>query len=258
MPSFDLNPAFKNFNVTAVWKPTVMRGPREDELIELVHRARCGDTDAQWKIADTMYCTLSRETFDLFQHLHGPVGISYREWFFEKLTFFLWTLPYDVVSATRFKDDKFEYIQADLPLEEGFHIISSWGEVVQPEDIESALRPEDNDCGMWFELVAAVSGAADNRFDVLLGWLRGHGKASPSSERRRRGWKKNQKRDSIIASGLLGGRHRGAICGDLDANHIPFLPALVALGLASWVAGWADDKGRQVIQQLFAKTRAKL
>jgi len=260
MSNLDENYAFANFNFTAVWQPTISPGPREDQLIELVYRARCGDTNALCELADTMYCTLCRETYDAYQHIHRPVDVSYRMWFYEKLFEFLRLLLFEGVSATRCQDDgKFERRNAYLPLEEGFHIINYWGEEVEIEDIERAFRPEDNDCSMWFELAKAVSEVADNRLQVLQSWLRDHGRASPSREGQRKRWSKNQKRDSIIANGLRRGLDKIAICQELDANRIPLLRALalVDLGLESWVAGWADAKGRNAIQQLFSKSRTK-
>ena len=67
----------------------------------MVHAARRGDRSAGFEFTDTMFWTLRPESFECFQRVHGPRAISYRDWFYAKLSQFLDILTYEKLASGR-------------------------------------------------------------------------------------------------------------------------------------------------------------
>jgi len=206
------------------------------------------------EFADAMFFSLRCEAFDAYQRFHGPFGTSYEEWFSQKLDHFVQILLYRSVWVGAVVDGKLVHKTTDLPIERGFTMESFTGDFVQPDELE-ALPPEDNDCGLWFDLAETVSKAADNRLKAAQDWLKKQRKASRSSAAGQSGWAKNQERDNVIHNGLARGMKRVDICDELDKRAIPTTPALQKLGFYKWSDGWADVRGRKLIQSLFSKRK---
>src|SRR5713226_9625155 len=93
----DLDPTFKDFNFSLKRDPAMRKGPTEAELIALVYRGQLGDIDALSDVADVMFYMLRTEAFDSYQRFYVSLGISHREWYYEKLQQFFKILIYGTV-----------------------------------------------------------------------------------------------------------------------------------------------------------------
>lgn len=253
----DLDPTFKDFNFSLKRDPTMRKGPTEAELIALVYRGQLGDIDALSDLADAMFYTMRPEAFDAYQRFQGPLGISHREWYYAKLQQFFKILICGTVSITGIIDDKFRITVVDLPIGVGFAYINRWGDIIQPDEIQEALAPEDNDPRTWLDLAKTVSKVGTNRLQLAQDWLGGYRKRRTPVSSPRRAWAKNQERDNIIRNCLSQGMDRADICRELDKRTISTIPALEQRGIHRWVEGWADPQGRNSIQSLISKQISK-
>jgi len=137
-------------------------------------------------------------------------------------------------------------------LEKGEIVISRDGPVVQPDELQDALGPENNIGRLWCDLVETVSGSSKDRLTVAQEWLRSHREHDRRSAKAN-GWTKNQERDRIIMNLLNSEMKPEGICQELDKRTIPTLPALQAKGVHRWVDGWTDPQAKKAIQQLLSK-----
>jgi hypothetical protein len=108
------------------------------------------------EFADAMFFSLRPEAFDAYDRFHGPFGTSYKEWFPQKLDQFFEILLYKSVYVSSVVDGKFVEETTDLPINPGLTMGYFKGDFVQPDELE-ALVPEDNNCGLWFDLAETVS-----------------------------------------------------------------------------------------------------
>jgi hypothetical protein len=248
----EMDRAVLDFNFCELLDPTLKpgNGPAHAELFELIYKARQGDRFTPSEFANTMYWTLREATFECFQQIHGPRPILYRDWFYCKLSQLLEILVYQRLSVASLEEP-----QSDRPWEEGFLVLGSTGPAVQPEDIEQAFLPEDNESYPWFELTSTVCAATGNRLEVLEEILARRRKERRSS--RAGVWRKNEKRNRIICHLLEDGRDGREICEALDERVIPPLPILQENNIRRWVTGWDDERLQRNIQQLFSKLRKR-
>lgn len=270
--SLSLDRKFPDFNFSETWDPNLKPGggPTQLSLIQRVHAARLRQRGAGCEFTDTMYWTLRPESFECFQSVHGPRAISYRDWFYAKLSQFLEILVYDKLAVDGIgPDGKIRVPKTDEPWEEGFIVLGPGGPPVEPSDFERTFVPADNDPGFWGPIVDEVCRAADNRLAVLeriMGQLRrkrglvASGESAtglPAGVRPRREWGRTKKRNQIIRQLLSEGRDGLEICAALDARSVTALPIMQQRGVYTYVAGWDDKDLRRSIQQLFSKQCTK-
>lgn len=150
MFGLDLNEAFRDFNFSVQCDPTMRSGPTEAELLELVYRGRRGDMGALADFADAMFYTLRIEAFEAYQRAHGPVAISHREWFHEKLCSFFGILLYRSVVVEGIVDG--DCLSTELPIEPGFKYATYFclPDMFGSDEIEKPLAPKTtiSNCGM--------------------------------------------------------------------------------------------------------------
>jgi len=255
--AFDLDPAFENFNFSGISDPTMKCGPSKSDLYRLVHKGRKGDRQALAEFADTVYWTLRPAAFDAFQREHGARAITYREWFYYKLFQFLGILLFTEILVV--DDVGFRSVEPDKAWEKGGSVIGGGGAVVQLDELQDALGPEDNNCGRWLSLARTVSESSDDRLAVVQEWLKSQRAPQANSVKRSR-WTKNEERDQIILNCLNRSMKPELICEELDKLTIATLPALGVRDMHRWADGWAEPEARKSIQQLISKLpkRAKL
>jgi hypothetical protein len=268
----DTDRAVQEFNVSALYDPGLKPdgGPSQAGLIQIVYRARHGDRAAAFELTDTMYYTLRAEAFECFQRMHGPRAIGHRDWFYSKLSQYLEILIYEKLSLFGVEPDgRIKSPQTDKPWEEGLTVIGTAGPYVQPDDIEAAFAPRDNDPTFWGEIVDSVCAAPSGRLAVLegvMGRLRREkesaGPRTPAGEvssatRRTREWRRTRNRNRIIRNLLDQGKDGRETCTELDKLTIQTLPIMQEHGIVSWVEGWDNDRFQRNIQQLFSKKRPR-
>ena len=247
--ALDLDPAFKDFNFSAVWDQTMKCGPTNSELYLLVQKCRKGDKNALGDFADTMYWTLREAAFNAFQHEHGARAITYQEWFYYKLFQFFEILLFTKLHVA--VESEIRWVESDEVLEKRAIVIGSQGLVVQLDELQDALGPENNICRLWFDLAQTVSESSNDRLAVAQEWLRSQ--RAPERSSSKRGWTKNQERDQIILNCLERGMKTQLICLELDKRTIDTLPDLQARSIHRWMDGWADPEARKAIQRLLSK-----
>jgi len=118
-----LDREFPDFNFSATWDPDLRPGggPSQLKLIQMVHGARLGERGAAAGFIETMYWTLRLESFECFQRVHGPCSISYRDWFYAKLSQFLDLLVYEQLAVAG--PGGTTGLKAGAPWEEGFLVL---------------------------------------------------------------------------------------------------------------------------------------
>jgi hypothetical protein len=267
-----LDREFPDFNFCETLDPDLRpgSGPSQLALIQMVHAARWGDRSAGFEFTDTMFWTLRPESFECFQRLHGPRAISYRDWFYAKLSQFLEILTYEKLALDGFgPDGKPRTPETDKPWEEGLAVLGPGGPGTDSDDLEKTFVLADNDPAFWGEVVDEVCRAAEDRLAVLeeiMGRLRrkrgivasgAPASGFPASVRPRRGWRRTKERNKIIRQLLGEGKGGREICVALDEGEEDVLPILQSRGITTWLAGWADEEVRRNIQQLFSKQRPK-
>jgi hypothetical protein len=253
-PDFHTNRSFRDFNFCARWDPSLKGGPSSESLVRLVYEARQGDRSAAGEFGSAMYYTLRPAAFEAFQKRRGPYGITYTEWFYSKLKQYFEILLYLWLDVTEMAEDGNLRVRVvEQPWEEGLDGFLLHGDLVEDEEIEQALIPEDNERVGWGALVYEVSRATANRTEVLRAWLDGERSAKVANRRPLSSWEKNRERDEIILDCLKRGMSRADVCRQLDKRTIPTLPALQKMGFQRWTDAWGDPDGRQAIQRLFSK-----
>ncbi|MCL5743912.1 MAG: hypothetical protein M1541_08290 [Acidobacteria bacterium] len=270
--SLFLDRAFPDFNFCETLDPDLRPGggPPQLALIQMVHAARRGDRSARREFTDTMFWTLRPESFECFQRVYGPRAISYRDWFYAKLSQFLDILAYEKLALDGFgPDGKARTPETDKPWEEGLTVLGPGGPGADPTDIEKTFVPADNAPVFWGEIVDEVCRAAGDRLAALEGIMgrlrrkRGRvasvepGAGLPAGVRPRREWGLTRKRNQIIRQLLAEGKDGQEICAALDARGVAVLPIMKRRGVDTYVAGWAIKDLRRNVQQLFAKHRPK-
>ena len=268
--SLFLDRKFPDFNFSETWDPDLRPGggPSQLSLIKLVHAARRGERSARFEFRETMYWTLRPEAFECFQRVHGPRAISYRDWFYAKLSQFFEILTYEKLELGGLgPDGRSPAPKTDQPWEEGLTVLGPGGPGADPDDLETTFVPADNDSGLWREIVYEVSKAVGDRLAVLEGIMgrlrRKRGRvASVESPTRlapavgpRREWGRTKRRNQIIRQSLTEGRDGPELCATLDAQAAAVLPIMQRRGFHSYVTAWADKDLRRNIQQLLAKQR---
>jgi hypothetical protein len=246
----DLDPAFEDFNFSYEWDPTMKYGPSNSDLYRLVQKCRQGGQNAIGEFADAMYWTLREFAFDAFQRAHGARAIGYREWFYRKLFQFFEILLFTKVHVT--SDTDLRWVECDEVMKKGDIVISSEGPVVQQDELQDALGPENNIGRLWLDLTETVSRSSNDRLTVAREWLRSQ-RAPERNSAEPSGWTKNQERNQIIMNCLARQMKLEQICQELDKRTIPTLPASQAKGIHRWVDGWADPLAKKAIQQLLSK-----
>ena len=139
-----LDREFPDFNFCETLDPDLRpgSGPSQLALIQMVHAARQGDRSAGFEFTDTMFRTLRPESFECFQRLHGPRAISYRDWFYAKLSQFLDILTYEKLALDGFgPDGKARTPETDKPWEEGLTVLGPGGPGTDSGDLEKNVRP---------------------------------------------------------------------------------------------------------------------
>ena len=255
--SLEMDPAFADFNFSAIWDPTLSSGPRLRSVVRLVHGARNGHLPSEMELADTLYYTLRPAAFAAYQRKHG-LAITYGEWFYSKLRQLLDALVYERLVV--FDETRQGFREVEQPWHEGLDdLFLELGPHLTEDEIQEYLVPEDSERLSWGELVYAVSqAAAANRVSTLQEWLLKQRATRLLSSKGIRSWGKNQERDQVILSSLGSLMSRKQVCMELDRQGVPVsLPALEKNGFRRWVVAWDDPEGRQVIQRLFSKLASR-
>jgi hypothetical protein len=267
-----LDREFPDFNFCETLDPDLRpgSGPSQLALIQMVHAARWGDRSAGFEFTDTMFWTLRPESFECFQRLHGPRAISYRDWFYAKLSQFLEILTYEKLALDGFgPDGKPRTPETDKPWEEGLTVLGPGGPGTDSDDLEKTFVLADNDPAFWGEVVDEVCRAAEVRLAVLgrimsqLRRKRGIVASQepttgvPTGVRPRREWGRTRDRNQIIRQLLAEGKEGLEICATLDSRGVAVLPIMKRRSIHSWLKGWDDQNLRRNIQQLFSKQRSK-
>ncbi len=146
--------------------------PSEDQLFDLVDKARNGDRSAFLEFGDIMYWTLRKPAYECYQAECGPEPISYGDYFYAKLQVFLDVLVYEETYHSRDWDPAGS-------LWEGRTALRSSGPEIYPGDVQELLVPADSERLNWVDLVQVVSIEKHDRLAALRGWLRKH--AQPKS-----------------------------------------------------------------------------
>ena len=256
------DPEFRDFNISYLWSPDLRAGsgPNESKLFRLVYESRKGVRGAAGEFADTMYWTLRPAAFESFQRLHGPRAIDYRDWFYGKLCQFLSILVYEQLRVYGLGAwGGAAPPQTDEPWNEGCGVLCGDGELIERDELEEQLSPEDheNEELNWAELVLLLADAGEDRLATLQEWLRRFREKRASNQPSGRHWVKNAERDQIILNCLMRKMERRAICEELDRRTIPILPSLQKIGFVRWVDAWDDQESRSTVQQLFSKLAAR-
>jgi hypothetical protein len=250
--------AFRDFNFCSIWDPTLRGGPSFEALFRLTYEARQGDRSAALEFGDTMYYTLRPAAFEAYQRAHGPHAFTYAEWFYSKIKMFFEILLYEWLDVTEMTEaGEFRTRVVDQPWRDGLEGFFHHGDLMDDEEIEEALVPEDNERLAGSRLVYEVSTAKTNRADVLRDWLRHQPAAKAAAAPKATSWGKNRERNQIILNCLEHGMERADICKELDRGSIATQFSLQRVGLHRWADAWEDPDGRQSIQQLFSKLRLK-
>jgi hypothetical protein len=250
---------YRDFNFSAIWRPSLDGGPSFEALFKLVYQARQGDHSAALEFGDTMFYTLRPAAFEAYQRKHGPHAFSYAEWFYTKVKMFFEILIYKYLDANEMMPDgNIRMRVVEQPWNEGvtgfFHHAGEW---IEDDEIEQGLVPEDNEVIGWGGLALEVSRLKTNRVEYLRNWLRDRAIEKTGAARGRIRWGKNRERDQIILNCFERRKERADICKELDRLTIPTVPSLQKAGLQRWSEAWSDPEGRQTIQQLFSKLLAK-
>ena len=261
---------FPDFNFSETWDPDLRRGPSQLALIKLVHAARRGDRSARCEFKDALYRTLRPETFECFQRVHGPRAISYRDWFYAKLSQFFEIPTYEKLDLDGLgPDGQPRTPQTDKPWEEGLTVLGPGGPGADPEDLEKTFVPADFEAEFLGAIVDEVCCAAGDqlaRLEKIMGRLRrkrgcvasvesatGLGAGLPP----KRDWGRTKERNRIIRELIADDKGGREICVALDEGEEDVLPIMQRRGITTWLAGWADEEVRRNIQQLFSKQRPK-
>ena len=242
-----LDREFRNYNFCEI--PN--RGsPSEDQLFDLVDKARNGDRSAFLEFGDIMYWTLREPAYECYQADCGPQPISHGDYFYAKLQVFLDVLVYEKTYHSRDWDPAGGQW-------EGRTALRSSGPEIYPRDVQELLVPADSERLNWVDLVQVVSMEKHDRLAALRGWLRKQAQPTASTVLRRRAWGKNAERDRIILNCLRRGVGRHQICIELDRRTIATLTSLQDKAIFKWIEAWADPNGQQAIQRLFSKVHAR-
>lgn len=250
--------AFRDFNFSAIWRPSLNGGPSFEALFRLVYEARQGDYSAALEFGDTMLFTLRPAAFEAYQRKHGPHAFTYAEWFYSKIKMFFEVLVYTYLDVYELAHDgNVRERVVEQPWKEGVEGFFHHGEWVEDDEIEQGLVPEDNERVSWAGLAREVS-AATNRIEHLREWLINRAVDKTAAARKGKSWEKNRERNQIILNCFERGLEKADVCKELDRQKISILRSLQELGFESWREGWKEPSGRQGIQQLFTKIRTKL
>jgi hypothetical protein len=267
-----LDREFPDFNFCGTLDPDLRpgSGPSQLALIQTAHAARRGDRSARFEFTDTMFRTLRPESFECFQRLHGPRAISYRDWFYAKLSQFLDILTCEKLALDGLgPDGKARAPETDKPWEEGLTVLGPGGPGTDSGDLEKTFVLADNDPAFWGGIVDETCRAAGDRLAVLDGIMgrlrRRRGIVAsqepttglPAGVRPRREWGRTKDRNKIIRQLLGEGRGGREICVALDEGEEEVLSIMKKRGIHSWLQGWDDPDLQRNIQQLFSKQRAK-
>jgi hypothetical protein len=248
--------AFRNFNFSGIFDPSLGRGPSFETLFKLAYQARQGDRFAPHEFGDVMYFTLRPAAFEAYQRSQGPHAFTYTEWFYAKVMMFCEVLLYERLEISEWIEGEIRTREVEQPWAEGVRGFCHYGSYIDDEEIEQALVPEDNERLSWMSLVLEVSAAKTNRVKAMQQWLRRQ-PAERAAEARKASWSKNRDRDQTIVNCLERGMERADICKELDRLMVPTNQSLQKVGLQRWTDAWKDPDGRQTIQQLFSKLRSK-
>ena len=253
MVYLQFDPEFADYNFCELWDPAVRGGPDSDGLYRLMDKARKGDLSAHMELTDTVAWTLRPETWECFQREHGFRPVSHQDWFYAKLMQFFEVLLYDHLTVTDSNRERRVLDPTDA-LEDEFKLISGIGPTVEPEELERALLGTEHHGYNWGGLVQSVVENPSNRIGAARAWLEEQRQARerPDTEPRS-GWRKNRERDLVILNCLNRGLAPESVCKELDDRTIPTPPGLHSKNIHRWADGWQDAKGRNAIQQLFAK-----
>ena len=240
---------WRDFNFSAIFDPSLKRGPLENYIYELAIKGRKADIgarSAQFEFADAMHWTLRRATFDCFQQTHGPRPFEYRDWFYSKLYQFLSILLYEKLTVWGLGQEP----QTDLPWEEG--VLSSEGPMLEPEELEQAFALEDNERIRWTSLVQWVAERPENRLAALRQWLASHRSAGAGGRKS----PKRARRDRLIREALLERKSRREACALLDQNGLATTAKMQQAGLFHWTEAWDDPEFNKNVQSIFSKALA--
>jgi hypothetical protein len=150
----------------------------------------------------------------------------------------------------------FRSVAPEKAWQEGNTLIDGRGPVVQLDELQDVLGPEDNNCKLWLSLAVTVSEtSSDDRLTVAQEWLKSLRVPEHHSEERS-GWRKNQERDQIILNCLGRGMEPELICDQLDKRTIPALPALQARGIHRWADGWGSREKERDSAIIFESPQA--
>jgi hypothetical protein len=199
-----------------------------------------------------MYFTLRPAAFEAYQRLHGPVAITYPEWFYLKLRQFIHILVFDKVEVKSPVDGSCKIVA--LPIEKGHEITGvHCNQKIGFDELTESIAPEDNDFQSWNNLAGVASDYTDNRLQEVQEWLKSHRRASDTQASAKSRWTKNRQRDALIRDELSRPAERIEICRKLDDASIETTPGLQDGGFTRWLDAWSDPDGRQSVQTLFSK-----
>lgn len=245
--SLYLDSQFRDFNYCELPDPGWLP---ESQLFDLVDQARTGDRTAFMELGDILHRTLREAAFACYQAQYGPTPISYAEYFYAKFQVCLEVLLYEKTWHSKEWGPTSGWW-------EGRSGLRSSGPQIYPDDVEELFAPADCERVDWVELVRVVSMAKGDRLSALRGWLENHLQAPAAAGPPRRGWRKNEERDTIIWNFLQRSMKRQGICEELDKRTVPTLPNLQGRGIFKWREAWEDAAGNQAIQRLFSKVLAR-
>jgi hypothetical protein len=249
----DTSPEFDDFNFSPSQDSTMRRRISQAALFAWVIDSREIDPDPLPMVdfAEAMYFTLRPAAFEAYQRLHGPVAITYPEWFYLTLRQFIHILVFDRVEVKSPVDGSCKIVA--LPIEKGHEITGVHCSQIGFDELTESIAPGDNDFEVWHSLAAAASDYTDNRLREVQEWLKSHRRASDTQASAKSRWTKNRQRDALIRHELSQRTERIEICRKLDEAGIETTPGLQEHGFSRWLDAWSDPDGRQLVQTLFSK-----
>jgi hypothetical protein len=252
------DPEFLDFNFSAFVDPELKpgHGPTQTGMYQLAIESRRGDRIAAAEFANTLCWTLRPVAFECFQRVHGPRPLEHRDWFYSKLFQFFEILLHDSVQVLgNGREGSFGPPRTDRPWVEGRQTLRGAGPSIEPDELEEAFSPGDQERIDWLELVQFCARAApETRLPYLRARLQQLGQGK---QRSGRGWSKNARRNQILVACIEEGRSALEICEALDKHLIPTTENMQKHGIATWLAAWEDAQFRRDVQSLISKVKKR-
>jgi hypothetical protein len=209
------------------------------DLCKCVVEARRGSRLAATQFGDVMHWTLRLAAYECYLRVRPSLSLTYADWFYSKLRFFLRILL----------DGNPAVPYMDRPLT-GMFRVPDYSDAPLKLDLETLVKPEDNNHFDWGNLVTAVSEDSEHREDILGKWFQGQrqgivSKASVSPAKAHR--------NTIIRATLADGKSRREVCEELDRNGIPTTRDMAKAGIRRWTLAWEDSEFKPNVQTMISK-----